>query len=124
MGYAINVDEQRRRVTVVLSEVITLDDLRGYVDELVRGGYWQWPTIVDTTTALGLDLPRDGPLAFAHHVAAQPTRGPVAMVALARGAKAIGNSLIATSRDAFPDRPDRRRIFNSIEAAEAWLDSQ
>ena len=124
MGFTIDVDEQQRRVTVVLREVVTLDVLCGYVDELVQRGYWQWPTVIDTSAALGLDLDSNGPTSFATHVAAYPARGPVVMVAITRGAKAIGASLIAASRAAFPGHSEHRRIVDSMEAAHAWLDSQ
>lgn len=124
MGYAIRIDEQQRRVTVVLSEVVTLDVLTGYVDALVRGGHWSWPQMIDTSTAIALELDPAEMVIFAQHVARHPSRGPVVMVAPTRGVTSIAQSLIYASRSVFPDRPDRRHIVSSIEAARAWLDSQ
>lgn len=125
VAQGIEVDGQQRRVRVVLSEVITLDDLRGYVDELVQRGYWQWPTVIDTSAALGLDLDGGGAIAFAEHVVARASGARPRRHGghHARGS-ALGASLIAASQLAFPDRPERRRVMDSMEAAHAWLDSQ
>jgi len=124
MGYAIEVDDARRRVTVALRDEITLLDLLGYVDHLVTQGYWTWATIVDTTPAIGLDVDAEGALAFARHVAGYPGRGPVVMVAATRAAKHLGASLMGASRTAVLGHVERRRIVESLEAAHEWLDHQ
>ena len=124
MGYTLQVDDRRRRMTVVLHDVITLRDLLGYVDDIVTRGYWAWPTIIDTTAALGLDVGAEGALAFARHIAGYPGRGPVVMVAATRGAKHLGASLMGASRVAVHGHMERRQILDSLEAAHAWLDGQ
>ncbi len=124
MGYAIEVDEERRRVTVLLSEVVTLDVLTGYVDELTQRGYWEWPQVIDTSGAVAIDLDGPGMIAFAEYVEARAPRGPVVMAAVTRGAKEVAHSLIAASRSVFPGRIERRRVADSVQDAHEWLDSK
>ena len=123
MGYAIAVDEERRRVTVTISEVVNLEVLTTYVDELVQRGYWPWPQIIDTSAAIAFDLQDQEMIAFAEFVAARTGRGQVVVVAVTRGARSVAESMLGVSRSIYPDRIEPRRIAQSLQEAHARLDS-
>jgi hypothetical protein len=124
LGYAIAVDEERRRVTVTISEVVNLKVLTTYVDELVQRGYWPWQQIIDTSAAIAFDLHDEELVAFAEIVAARAGRGQVVIVAETRGARAVAESLLGVSRSIYPDRVEPRRIAQSLQEAHDRLDSK
>jgi hypothetical protein len=124
VGYAIAVDEERRRVTVTISEVVNLTVLTTYVDELVQRGYWSWSQIIDTSSAIAFDLHDEEMIAFAETLADRAGRGQVVIVAVTRGARGVAESLLAVSRSIYPDRIERRRIAQSLQEAHDRLDAK
>jgi hypothetical protein len=121
MGFSIEVDEPRRRILIHVSGVIHLALIDDELTELQDRGFWSWPTIIDLSEALALDVSDADARSYATRLASLPPRGPVAFIASSPQARAMVRGLLHEVNAVEHPPRHQRHIVDTIEEAHEWL---
>ncbi|HTR88468.1 MAG TPA: hypothetical protein VMI56_28565 [Reyranella sp.] len=119
MPLLVEIDHQKRFVTITATGLVVLQDILDYFDRLIAGNAMPYPKLFDARSCEASFSDQDIRIVGAKMLvyAAYDPRGPVAMVAPKGAMQDLLRSFLAAAGPS--ERP--AMIFDRLEDAHGWL---
>jgi hypothetical protein len=122
MPYFVDIEHDRKRVTVVGRDPVGLSDVIALLDDQVRDGAWSYGSLHDARLVTWVPSPDDVVAIVVHIaaiVAAQGPRGPVGFIAASQTRVGIARMYAAIAEGS----RYKASVFRNLEDAERWLEA-
>ena len=122
MPYFVDIEHDRKRVTIVGRDPVGLSDVIALLDGQVRDGAWSYGSLHDAQLVTWIPSPDDVVAIVVHIaaiVAAHGPRGPVGFVAASQTRVGIARMYAAIAEGS----RYKASVFRNREDAERWLEA-